>query len=90
MKLTELDTALSLKLGDPRTDNGDGTYTTTNTGTTSLTSKHSVFDDLDEVINSLKQEDNKWIHFGDSIDVAFLSLGKKFNVSKEDINLESM
>ncbi len=39
------------------TDNGDGTYTTTNTGTTSLTSKHSVFDDLDEVINSLKQED---------------------------------
>ena len=39
------------------TNNGDGTYTTTNTGTTPLTSKHSVFDDLDEVINSLKQED---------------------------------
>ena len=39
------------------TDNGDGTYTTTNTGTTPLTSKHSIFDDLDEVINSLKQED---------------------------------
>lgn len=39
------------------TDNGDGTFTTTNTGTTPLTSKHSVFDDLDEVINSLKQED---------------------------------
>lgn len=39
------------------TDNGDGTYTTTNTGTTPLTSKHSVFDDLDEVINSLKQQD---------------------------------
>lgn len=39
------------------TDNGDGTFTTTNTGTTPLTSKHSVFDDLDEVINSLKQQD---------------------------------
>lgn len=39
------------------TDNGDGTYTTTNNGTTPLTSKHSVFDDLDEVINSLKQQD---------------------------------
>lgn len=39
------------------TNNGDGTYTTTNTGTTPLTSKHSVFDDLDEVINSLKQQD---------------------------------
>lgn len=40
------------------TDNGDGTYTTTNTGTTPLRSKHSVFDDLDEVINALKQQDS--------------------------------
>jgi flagellar hook-associated protein 3 FlgL len=40
------------------TNNGDGTFTTTNTGTSSLESKHSVFDDLDEIINALKQQDS--------------------------------
>lgn len=40
------------------TDNGDGTFTTTNTGTSALESKHSVFDDLDEIINVLKQQDS--------------------------------
>lgn len=40
------------------TDNGDGSFTTTNTGTTTLESKHSVFDDLDEIINALKQQDS--------------------------------
>lgn len=37
---------------------------------------------------SLKQEDNKWIHFGDSIDVAFLSLGKKAYINKEELNID--
>jgi flagellar hook-associated protein 3 FlgL len=40
------------------TNNGDGTFTTTNTGTSYLESKHSVFDDLDEIINALKQQDS--------------------------------
>jgi flagellar hook-associated protein 3 FlgL len=40
------------------TDNGDGTFTTTNSGTTTMESKHSVFDDLDEIINALKQQDS--------------------------------
>lgn len=40
------------------TDNGDGTFTTTNTGTTALESKRSIFDDLDEIINALKQQDS--------------------------------
>lgn len=40
------------------TDNGDGTFTTTNTGTSTLESKHSIFDDLDEIINALKQQDS--------------------------------
>lgn len=40
------------------TDNGDGTFTTTNTGTSTLESKRSIFDDLDEIINALKQQDS--------------------------------
>lgn len=40
------------------TDNGDGTFTTTNSSTTTMESKHSVFDDLDEIINALKQQDS--------------------------------
>ena len=40
------------------TDNGDGTYTVNNSGTTALQSKHSIFDDLDEIINALKQQDS--------------------------------
>jgi flagellar hook-associated protein 3 FlgL len=40
------------------TDNGDGTFTTTNSGTTTMESKHSVFNDLDEIINALKQQDS--------------------------------
>jgi flagellar hook-associated protein 3 FlgL len=40
------------------TDNGDGTFTTTNSGTTTMESKHSIFDDLDEIINALKQQDS--------------------------------
>ncbi|MDD2887544.1 MAG: hypothetical protein PHY66_07735 [Aliarcobacter sp.] len=40
------------------TDNGDGTFTTTNIGTSTLESKHSIFDDLDEIINALKQQDS--------------------------------
>jgi len=40
------------------TDNGNGSFTTTNSGTTTMESKHSVFDDLDEIINALKQQDS--------------------------------
>lgn len=40
------------------TDNGDGTYTVNNSGTTALQSKHSIFDDLDEIVNALKQQDS--------------------------------
>lgn len=40
------------------TDNGDGTFTTTNSGTSPLESKHSIFDDLDQIINALKQQDS--------------------------------
>lgn len=39
-------------------NNVDGTYTVTNSITSSLQSKHSVFDDLDEIINTLKQKDS--------------------------------
>jgi flagellar hook-associated protein 3 FlgL len=45
-------TALSIS------DNGDGTFTVNNTGTSNLESKHSIFDDLDELINALKQQDS--------------------------------
>ena len=40
------------------TDNGDGSFEITNSTSTSLQSKHSVFDDLDEIINALKQKDS--------------------------------
>lgn len=40
------------------TDNGDGTYTVNNSTTTALQSKHSIFDDLDEIVNALKQQDS--------------------------------
>ncbi|BAK73380.1 flagellar hook-associated protein FlgL [Arcobacter sp. L] len=40
------------------TDNADGTFTFSNTTTTSFESKHSIFDDLDEAINALKQQDS--------------------------------
>lgn len=40
------------------TDNGDGTYTVNISGTTALQSKHSIFDDLDEIVNALKQQDS--------------------------------
>lgn len=33
---------------------------------------------------TLKKEKGKWIHFGDSIDVAFLSLGKKVGITKKN------
>ncbi|MBU0925401.1 hypothetical protein KKG81_10975 [bacterium] len=45
-------TALSIS------DNGDGTFTVNNTGTSNLESKHSIFDDLDELINALRQQDS--------------------------------
>ena len=40
------------------TDNGDGSYTVNNTGSTALQSKHYIFDDLDKIINALKQQDS--------------------------------
>lgn len=43
----------------PITTNTDGTFTITNTGTLTLESKQSIFDDLDEVINALKQQDSE-------------------------------
>jgi flagellar hook-associated protein 3 FlgL len=39
------------------TDNGDGTYTATNSTASELTVKQSIFDALDEVIAALKLED---------------------------------
>jgi flagellar hook-associated protein 3 FlgL len=39
------------------TDNGDGTYTATSVSI-ALESKRSIFDDLDEIINALKQQDS--------------------------------
>ena len=40
------------------TDNGDGSFTVNNAGTTALQSKYSIFDDLDKIINALKQQDS--------------------------------
>lgn len=40
------------------TDNGNGSYTVNNTGTTALESKHSIFDDLDKIINALRLKDS--------------------------------
>lgn len=42
----------------PIVDNGDKTYTVTNNQNLTLESKHSIFDDLDVLINSLKQQDS--------------------------------
>lgn len=39
------------------TDNSDGTFSITNTEDINLESKHSYFDDLDELIAALKEED---------------------------------
>ncbi len=39
------------------TDNSDGTFSAVNTSSSSLEIKHSIFDDLNEVINALKLED---------------------------------
>ena len=33
---------------------------------------------------SLRKENNEWVCYGDSIDIAFLSLGKKMSINKED------
>lgn len=40
------------------TDNGDGTFTVNNTIGSSLESKRSIFDDLDDAINALNQKDS--------------------------------
>ena len=40
------------------TDNGDGSFTVNNAGTTALQSKYSIFYDLDKIINALKQQDS--------------------------------
>lgn len=40
------------------TDNGDGTFTVNNTTGSSLESKRSIFDDLDDAINALNQKDS--------------------------------
>jgi flagellar hook-associated protein 3 FlgL len=45
-------TALSIS------NNADGTFTVNNTGTSTLESKGSIFDDLDELINALRQQDS--------------------------------
>ncbi len=37
----------------------------------------------------LEKERNKWNYFGDSIDIAFLALGKKLDVKTNDINIIS-
>lgn len=39
-------------------DNGDGTFTVNNTTGSSLESKRSIFDDLDDAINALNQKDS--------------------------------
>lgn len=39
-------------------NNADGTFTVNNTGTSTLESKGSIFDDLDELINALRQQDS--------------------------------
>lgn len=40
------------------TNNGDGTFTVNNTTGSSLESKRSIFDDLDDAINALNQKDS--------------------------------
>ena len=40
-------------------NNGDGTYTTTNTLSVTLESKHSYFDDIDELISALNENDEE-------------------------------
>lgn len=42
----------------PVTDNGDGTYSGTNSSSNSLEVKHSIFDDLDSLVNTLKLQDD--------------------------------
>ena len=70
------------------TDNGDGTFTTTNTGTSALESKHSIFDDLDEIINTLKQKDSNGNSITeDEANTLLSSYLKKIQTAYDTINV---
>ena len=70
------------------TDNGDGTFTTTNTETSALESKHSIFDDLDEIINTLKQKDSNGNSITeDEANTLLSSYLKKIQTAYDTINV---
>lgn len=70
------------------TQNEDGTFSTLNTGDLSLTSKHSYFDDLDELINALNYQDTdgNTISSLDASELLSNSLDK-FESAYENLNI---
>lgn len=70
------------------TDNGDGSYTVNNTGSTALQSKHSIFDDLDKIINALKQQDSSGNTITEDEASALLSDAlEKINTAYDTMNI---
>lgn len=70
------------------TDNGDGTYTVNNSTTTALESKHSIFDDLDEIINALRQQDSSGNAITEDEASALLSDAlEKINTAYDTMNI---
>jgi flagellar hook-associated protein 3 FlgL len=69
------------------TDHGDGTYTA-NSVSIALESKRSIFDDLDEIINALKQQDSSGnsITEGEANDILSNSLSK-IESAYDNVNL---
>lgn len=63
------------------TTNADGTFTVTNTLSTDLESKHSYFDDLNDLIGALKQEDTS----GNAISDAAATIILKNSLDKFDL-----
>ena len=64
-------------------------------GTILFEDKEVELNEVEEIIklgvinneSNLKKENNQWTSVGDSIDIAFLSLGKKISIDKEEINI---
>lgn len=69
------------------TKNTDGTYEISNSTTSSLTSKHSIFDYLDEIINALKQQDSNGNSISeDEATIILSSALEKFETAYDAMN----
>lgn len=70
------------------TANGDGTYDVTNTENSTLESKHSFFDDLDELINALNKVDSSGNSItSDEVNNVLNTIQDKLNTAYDSQNI---